>query len=85
MKVQKKFQEEYLKSDYDDMEFEDMLKKDKRTFCEYYWERFKETQIIMDTFFNPEYLKPMTIKIIIFLLNIILYFVINGLFIAKNM
>ena len=76
--------EEYLKTDYDDMEFEDMLKKDKRTFCEYYWERFKETQIIMDTFFNPEYLKPMTIKIIIFLLNIILYFVINGLFYSEE-
>ena len=76
--------EEYLKTDYDEMEFEDILKKDKRTFCEYYCERFKETQIIMDTFFNPEYLKPMTIKIILLLLNIILYFVINGLFYSEE-
>ena len=76
--------EEYLKTDYDEMEFEDILKKDKRTFCEYYCERFKETQIIMDKFFNPEYLKPMTIKIILLLLNIILYFVINGLFYSEE-
>ena len=72
--------EEYLKTDVEDMEFDDALKYDQRTFGEYFWEKFKENQIIMDTFFNPEELKPMTIKIIILFLNIILYFVINGLF-----
>ena len=76
--------DEYLKTDYEDMEFEDILKNDKRTFCEYYCQRFKETQIIMDTFFNPESLKPKTIKIIILLLNIVLYFVINGLFYSEE-
>ena len=76
--------EEYLKTDVDDMEFEDILKNDKRTFCEYYCDKFKERQIIMDTFFNPESLKPMSIKIIIFLLNIILYFFINGLFFSED-
>ena len=76
--------EEYLKTDVEDMEFEDALKYDKRGFCEYFWEKFKEEQIIMDTFFNPEALKPMTIKIIILLLNIILYFVINGLFYSEE-
>ena len=75
---------EYLKTDIEDMEFEDALKYDKRTFCEYFLEKFKEQQIIMDTFFNPEALKPMTIKIIIFFLNIILYFVINGLFYSES-
>ena len=72
--------EEYVKTDIDDLEFEDALKTDKRGFCEYFCDRFKEEQIIMDTFFNREALKPMTIKIIILLLNIDLYFVINGLF-----
>ena len=75
--------EEYLKTDVEDMEFEDALKYDKRGFCEYFLEKFKEEQIIMDTFFNSEALKPMTIKIIILLLNIILYFVINGLFYSE--
>ena len=76
--------EEYLKTDFDDMEFEDALKNDNRTFCEYYCDRFKETQIIMNTFFNPETLKPMTIKIIIFLLNIIIYFFLSGLFFSED-
>ena len=75
---------EYLKTDFDDMEFEDALKNDNRTFCEYYCDRFKETQIIMDTFFNPETLKPMTIKIILFLLNIIIYFFLSGLFFSED-
>ena len=66
------------------MEFEDVLKKDKRTFCEYYCDRFKETQIIMNTFFNPEILKPRAIKIIILLLNILLYFVVNALFFSEE-
>ena len=76
--------DEYLKTDFDDMEFEDALKYDNRSFCEYYCDRFRENQIIMDTFFNPETLKPMTIKIIILLLNIILYFFINGLFFSED-
>ena len=66
------------------MEFEDALKNDNRTFCEYYCERFKENQIIIDTFCNPEILKPIAIKIIIFLLNIILYFFINRLFFSQD-
>ena len=76
--------DEYLKTDIEDMEFEDALKYDTRSFCEYFYDRFKEQQIIMDTFFNEESLKPMTIKIIILLLNIILYFVINGLFYSED-
>ena len=76
--------DEYLKTDVEDMEFEDALKFDNRGFFEYFYDRFKEQQIIMDTFFNAESLKPMTIKIIILLLNIILYFVINGLFYSEE-
>jgi hypothetical protein len=76
--------DEYLKTDVEDMEFEDALKYDTRGFCEYFVDRFKEQQIIMDTFFNSESLKPITIKIIILFLNIILYFVINGLFYSEE-
>ena len=76
--------EGYTDTDIDDLEFEDALKTDKRTFCEYFYDRFLEEQIIMDTFVNRETLKPMTIKIIILLLNIELYFVINGLFYSED-
>lgn len=64
--------EEYLKTDVEDMKFEDALKYDGRTFCKYFCDKCKENQIIMDTFFNPEELKPKTIKILILFLNVIL-------------
>ena len=38
----------------------------------------------MDTFFNHEELKPKTIKIIILFLNVILCFIINGLFYTQK-
>ena len=72
--------EEYLKPDFDDMDFDDALKYDNRTFCTFYCDRFNQKQIIMNTFFYKENLKPISIKILLFLLNIDLYFVVNGLF-----
>ena len=72
--------EEYLKPDLDDLEYDDAIKFDKRTFCEFFSERLLEKQIIMNTFYHKENLKPKSIKIILFLLNIDLYFVINGFF-----
>ena len=69
--------EEYLKPDLDDLEFDDAIKFDKRTFCEFFSERLAEKQITMNTFYQKENLKPMSIKIILLLLNIVLYFVIN--------
>ena len=76
--------EEYLKPNLDDMEYDDAIKLDKREFCEFFSEKLKEKQIIMDTFFNKENLTPMSIKIILLLLNIDLYFVINGLFFNED-
>ena len=72
--------EEYLKPDLDDLEYDDAIKYDKRTFFVFLSDRLKEKQIFMDTFFNRENLRPFSIKVILLLLNIDLYFVINGLF-----
>ena len=77
-------EEEYLKTDLDDMDYDDAIKYDKRTFCQYFYDKFKANQIIMDTFFNPDDLKPVTIKVILLLLNIELYFVVNGLLYSEN-
>ena len=75
---------EYLKPEFDEMEYDDAIKYDNRTFCEYYWDRLKDKQIIINTFCNKENLKPITIKIILLLLNIELYFVVNGLFYSEE-
>jgi hypothetical protein len=72
--------EEYLKPDLDDLEYDDAIKEDKRSFCQFVGERLKEKQIIMNTFYYKENIRPITIKIILLLLNIDLYFIFNGLF-----
>ena len=72
--------EEYLKTDLDDYDYDDAIKFDKRTFFEFFIERLSEKQITMNTFYYKENLRPKSIKIILLLLNIDLYFVINGFF-----
>ena len=72
--------EDYLKTDPEDMDYDDALRRDKRPFCTYYFEKIQSEQIILNTFFYKEYLKPMPIKIMLLVLQIELYFFINGLF-----
>ena len=66
------------------MEYDDALVYDKRKFCEMFPEYLGERQIIANTFIANDHLKPRSIKIIIFILNFILYFVINGLFFSES-
>ena len=82
--IDEKFFKEYMSTSLDDLEFDDAVAKDKRTFCEHMVENLKEDQIIANTFISEDPLKPRTIKIIIFILNVILYFVINGLFFSEE-
>ena len=74
------FFSEYLKTEFDDMDFEDLIIKDKRKFCEYFLEKLTANQIIMNTFCCEEPFKPRSIKILLLILQIDLYFLINGLF-----
>ena len=66
------------------MEYDDAIFYDKRTFCKMLCEYLREKQIITNTFIAKDPLKPRSIKIIIFILNFILYFVINGLFFSES-
>ena len=71
---------EYLSTDIDDMDYDDAIKKDNRKFCTFFCEKFKSNQIILNTFCYYEPLKPITIKILLFILQIDLYLFVNGLF-----
>ena len=62
------------------MEFDDLITKDKRKFCEYFCEKLITNQIIINTFCCEEPFKPRSIKILLLVLQIDLYFLINGLF-----
>ena len=62
------------------MKFDDAVVKDKRCFRETFVENLKDNQIIINTFIAEDYLKVRSIKIILFILNVMLYFVVKGLF-----
>ena len=72
--------EEFIKTDPQDMDYDDALRRDKRAFCQYYREKIMTEQIILNTFFYKEYLKPQPIKIMLLILQIDLYFFKNALF-----
>ena len=75
---------DFLKTDLDDMAYDDAVKLDKRKFLEYLTDRLKEKQMIINIFYKKNNITPTSIKIILFALNIDLYFVINGLFFNED-
>ena len=75
---------EYVQTDPDDMDYDDAIREDKRTFCQYFWSKIKKEQIILSTFLRSEILKPFPMKIILLILNVDLYLVINGLFFNED-
>ena len=62
------------------MDYDDAVRKDDRTICQYFYDKLKINQIIINTFLLVEPIKPMTLKLLLFLIQIDLYFFINGLF-----
>ena len=78
------FFETYFENTYDDMDYNDAMFYDKRKFCESFCDCLKSNQITASTFIDKDELKPRSIKIIIFMLNFLLYFVVNGLFFSEE-
>ena len=74
----------YLESEIDDQEFEDIILEDKRSFQEYFCDTLAEKQIFINTFFSYDPFRPLSIKIILLLLNLIMYIVVNGLFYGEE-
>ena len=80
----KKYFKDYLSTSPDDMEFDDAIKKDKRSFCEYLCDCLKENQSIAYTFIASDPINTRMIKFVLFCLNLDLYFVVNGLFFSES-
>ena len=72
--------EKYIKIPLDNLPYDDAIKKDKRKFCFYLCYSIKNRQIIANIFFEKDHINTRTIKLMMFDLDIILYFVINALF-----
>ena len=76
--------ENFLKENFENNDFDDVLDEDKRTYCQYFFEKLTKSIKIIDSFCILEITKPRPIKILIFLLTINLYFLINGLFYSDS-
>ena len=74
----------YIEEKNEFIDFDDVIEEDKRTFCEYYKDKLFVNQVIINTFFVSENIKPRSIKIALFILTIDLYFLINGLFYSDS-
>ena len=70
---------EYLSTDPNEMDYDDVIEKDNRTFFQYFIETIKKKQLIINTFFIVDNIKPKTIKIISFLLKLDFYLLFNGM------
>ena len=71
---------EFLAPSFDENDFDDVISKDKRTFCQFFCEKFQNNQIFINAFCIKEILRPRALKSLILIMTIELYFVINALF-----
>ena len=71
---------DFLSNSFDENDFDDVLNKEKRSFCQYFSETFKKNQIFINAFFIHEIMRPRALKLLILIITIELYFVINALF-----
>ena len=66
------------------MIYEEALKKDKRTFIQYYLSLIKLKQKIIFSFYTYKDYNSKYIKISLFIFSFALYYIINGLFFTDN-
>ena len=82
--VQMHEKKEYDDDDLNELDFDEALIYDHRGFWQLVWIEMKERQLIINTFFVKEKLKPFCIKLIVFIFSITFYFVINGFLYDKK-
>ena len=76
--------EEYISTDPNDMDYDNAIRRDKRSFCVYFIDNLKIDLLILNIFCNYEKLNPWPIKFLLFILNVNLYFFVNGLFFTED-
>ena len=69
---------EFLTTSLDDLDYDEAIERDKRNFCQKFIDLIKDEHMIVRTFVSDN-IKPRSVKIVLFVLIINLYFVINAL------
>ena len=77
--IQVNAKKDFDEDDLNELDFDEAILYDHRGFWELCWMEIKERQLIINTFFVKEKLKPFSIKLIVFIFSLTFYFVINGL------
>ena len=72
--------EEYLMTSLDDLDYDETIIREKRNICKIFIEKLIVNQMIVDLFYNNNWIIPKTIKIIFFIVRIDLYLFVNALF-----
>ena len=78
------FFNDYLTVPLDDLDFEDAIRKDHRSFFQFFCDSLIEKQMLLNVFCESEPLHPFSLKIMLLVLNIVLYFVVNGIFYSED-
>ena len=71
---------EYTDQEFNEMDYKDALKKDKRSFIRIYWGYLLENHIILNTFFADKYLDLTIIKISFLIYTNAISFFLNAFF-----
>jgi len=75
---------EYLKTSMDDLDYEETIAREKRKLYRMFLDKLIVKQMIVDLFYNNNWIIPRSIKFIFFILRIDLYIVVNALFYSEE-
>ena len=78
------FFNDYLSKSIDEMDFDAALKYDKRGFMESFYDLIMDKVMTINTFCSNEPLKPLFLKIVVYILYINLFFIVNGFFFSES-
>ena len=71
---------EYLATSMDDLDYDELIIREKRSFWSMFFDKLVANQKIIDLFYNSNWIIPRTIRIIFLIVMIGLYFLVNALF-----
>ena len=76
--------EEYIQTDPNDMDYDDAIRRDKRTICTFFCDKLQSDFFTLNVFCLYEPLNPRPIKLLLFIMNVDLNFFVNGLFFTED-